>query len=407
MQPSEFLNTPVNYIMCPGGLKGDLFGLELELEGQNVALRDVATRGWARHKDGSLRGESIEYTTTGPVPFDELVKRVNLLFKKFKENNVVLNDSIRTSTHVHLNFCDKPVKQAINFFLLFTMLEELLQYYSGEDRKGNVFCISSREASGILDVLTRSVQGGEFGVFANDRFKYAACNLSALWKFGSVEVRTMRGAKTAEQVNTWAAILNDMYNYCMNKMSSPVELVSNLSMLGALEFLRQIFTPENLKELLSTFPAAHDLHYSLMEGARLIQLFAFEFHDNFLEKVEIPKDNPINGSLPVFIPHGPHAGEWYSIWRPDGRPWVCCPQGREKRWLDGMRVEDEPRIVWSAKHERFIVRYPDGVEVLCRWKRHDKIRDEGPPAHHMKMPPDMADFDHDEEEDVEGMEDDG
>ena len=137
MKTEQFLNhTPAEVCGCRT-TKGDLFGVELELEGRGVALQDVATRGWTRHHDGSLRGESNEFCTAGPKTFTETQKLVTELFKKFKDNGVKINDSIRTSTHVHLNFGDKTMKQVVNFFVLFTVLEEVLAYYSGEDRKGN------------------------------------------------------------------------------------------------------------------------------------------------------------------------------------------------------------------------------------------------------------------------------
>jgi hypothetical protein len=190
METREFLNRKTGPFLTGNEVTGDLFGVELELEGRNVGLRDVATRGWRRTDDGSLRGESVEFVTAGGKTFDEVQKLVKELFDKFTKNGVVFNNSIRTSTHVHLNFSDKTFKQAVNFFTLFTLFEELLQFYSGEDRKGNVFCISTREAEGIVEVLSKGLASGSLDGFGGDRYKYAACNLCTLYKFGTVEVRT-------------------------------------------------------------------------------------------------------------------------------------------------------------------------------------------------------------------------
>jgi hypothetical protein len=224
METKTFLNYTTSAYVGVKEISGNKVGLELELEGRNVALHDVATKGWGRHADGSLRGESVEYATTGPKDIPEAKKLVTDLFTKFKQHGVVFNNSIRTSTHVHLNFADKPIKAVINFFCLFTMLEEALQFYSGEDRKGNLFCISTREAEGIVGVLANSLSRCDLSRFAGDRYKYAACNLSSLFKFGTVEIRTMKGATSAEQVNNWIDILNDMYEYSL-KMKSPTDLI--------------------------------------------------------------------------------------------------------------------------------------------------------------------------------------
>jgi hypothetical protein len=51
-----------------------------------------------------------------------------------------------------------------------------------------------------------------------------------------------------------------------------------------------------------------------------------------------------------------------------------------------MRVRDDRRIQWSAGYNRFIVRYPNGMDIMCNWKRHHAIPDEGPPVRFRKMP---------------------
>lgn len=377
MKVSHFLNQKICKSIGVKEVEGNKVGIELELEGRNVGLADVATKGWGRHHDGSLRGESIEYTTNGAVTIDTAKTLVESLFKKFLENKVVFNDSIRTSTHVHLNFSDKPVKHVLNFFTLFTMLEELLQFYSGEDRKGNVFCISTREAEGIVPLLVEGLTNGTFRIFAGDRFKYAACNLSTLYRFGTVEVRTMRGATSAEQVNNWIDILNDLYVYACTKMKSPAELIQNLSFFGANELLRQIFKPENLQRLLKEFPRTHELHYSLMEGARILQVFAYSFDEEFKEEIK-EEDCALKG-LAKQIPHGPHAGKSYSVYKPDGRVWNCAGARRgELFWAHDEACVDDNNLRWDGHVERFVYTDPrTGETSICLWKRHHDIPDEG------------------------------
>lgn len=420
MEPKVFLNYNVSAICGVKETEGKMFGLELELEGRNVALPDVAARGWNRKQEGSLRGEGIEYVTVGAQSLDANKKNVSDLFKKFTENKVKVQDSIRTSTHVHLNFSDKPVKQVINFFALFTLLEEVLQFYSGEDRKGNLFCISSREAEGIVGILADAVSKCTLANFAGDRFKYAACNLSTLYKFGTVEVRTMKGATSAEQVNAWLDILNDMYEYSL-RMVSPAQLVEDLSIKGAMGLMKTIFSPKNLDELLRTYPAVANLHYSLMEGARLIQVFAYEFDEAFKAVVEMPKaekkqpkankkvggfGNLPAGALPGHILYGPHQGERYMIYRPDGQPWNCYPRVGP-HFRDGEVLEDDRRISWCSRRGCFIYTDPvTGRVSICRWKKHPEIRDQGPPVADRLVNIGFDDEDEDEnvdfEEDMEG-----
>lgn len=374
MDAKLFLNQTVsNYVGCKA-VEGERFGVELELEGRNVGLADVATRGWQRHNDGSLRGESIEYTTTGAKTLDESVKLVSALFEKFAKNNVQFNSSVRTSTHVHLNFSDKLIKHVFNFFTLFTMLEEVLQFYSGEDRKGNLFCISTREAQGIVDELGAALLKSSLGRFGNDRYKYAACNLSTLFKFGTVEVRTMRGATSAAQVNSWLNILNDMYIYACKEMRSPADLIRNLSLLGSEGLMKCIFKPANLAELMSTFPPHLDLRHSLLEGLRILQVFAFVFDEDFTAEVVIP-EKKLGQSLPRTF----GRGGYYVVYRAiRGNIWITVPNQVEGFWQDGEVCKDTPSIAWNESIQRFVETLPNGDKIPLNWKTHPNIPDEGP-----------------------------
>jgi hypothetical protein len=400
METKLFLNNTVSTVIGCRETKGNRFGVELELEGRGVRMPDVATRGWNRHDEPSLRGESIEFTTAGSKGYEEIKKLNTELFSKFKENNVKLKDSFRAGTHVHLNFSDKPVKHVINFFALFTLLEEALQYYSGADRKGNLFCVSTREAEGIVGVLANAIARGDLNQFAGDRYKYAACNLSSLFKFGTVEIRTMKAAMTAEQINAWIDILNDMYVYSIDRMLSPADLVKNLSMLGAEGLMQTIFSPASYRELMSTFPAVRTLHQSLMEGARIIQVFAYNHEEDFLAKIELPKKRPPGKNrIPIVIKEGRFRGHNYAIYRPDGGGWNCWTNmpGAEF-WLDGMALGDAPHIRWNDEHARFVYTDRHGNQIPCNWRRHHAIEDEGP--HIMPLPVEEEfepDFDEGEE----------
>lgn len=402
MKTEKFLNYTPNDICGCRETKGNLFGVELELEGRGVALQDVATRGWTRHHDGSLRGEANEFCTAGPKTFDETTKLVNELFKKFKDNGVKINDSIRTSTHVHLNFGDKKMKEVVNFFTLFTVFEEVLAYYSGEDRKGNVFCLSTRDAEGIVRVLAECLAAGDFHKFAGDRYKYAACNLSSLFKFGTVEIRTMRGAKTAEEVNNWVSILNDLYQYAL-AMKSPTDVINQLSYLGAEGLMRSVFKKENYDELMKTFPKPRTLHASLMEGARMVQVFAYEFDPAFHAEVKIekPKTVELGQGLPLrFPPIRPGAaGSMPAVYRPDGALWNCMPirRGRADHdlWINGEACSDERRIIWNQPLGRFIWN-ENGRAIPLNWFNHPQLGNEGHPGNLIRIDEgDEPDFEED------------
>lgn len=269
------------------GKIGELYGLELELEGRNIQMEGRAVRGFTQVADGSLRGESTEYTFSNPCNFEDACRRVDSLFQKFMENDVRIKNSYRCSTHAHVNFGDKKIKYLVNFFVLFTVIEELLEEYCGEGRNGNVFALPNRDVEPILDMLDDAIMKTfNLGNFGNN-IRYCACNLSALNKFGSVEIRTMRGAENAEMIKDWLQIIHEMYDFALNKMRSPVWMIENMSLLGVRGFLESVFSVESLAKLMSTWPIEKDLDASFYTGVRLIQLFAYRWEEAY--NIEVPE----------------------------------------------------------------------------------------------------------------------
>lgn len=399
----RFLNSKVNRAL--GGMipakEGMLYGLELELEGRGVEMPGIGVKGWKREKDGSLRGESIEYVSNGPADYKESRARVHRLFEAFQKHGVRLQNSYRTSTHVHINFMDRKVRDVVNFFVVYTVLEELFEQYCGEGRAGNLFCLPTRDVEGLVGLLERSIfQDLNFRQFHNE-VRYCAINLCALNKFGSIEIRTMRGADNEAQVQDWMEILKQLYEFAVNKMESPVRLIESLSLLGKDGFLLQIFDPATKRKLEEAWPADKDLFYSLMEGVRLVQVIAYRMQDVF--EAPVPEEKEVQkmakggnfvGKAVPFIPEDPFA-------RMDGlRGDVRINHPRQRGLilndLPGQKIREaghggqlipnmrpkpgEPlhgveRIKWDAAEECWV--NEDGEELLwlfnhsdeCKWDR--------------------------------------
>jgi hypothetical protein len=288
----RFLNSKLSDFTGREPKDGLLYGLELELEGRNVAMDGVPSKHWRRVQDGSLRGESVEYIFARPCDYPEAVLRVDKLFKMFKEHDVNLKNSYRTSTHVHLNFSDKTVKQIVTFFLLHTIFEEVFEYYCGDERKGNLFCMSARDNEDLISMLNDALfTFHNFNSFS-DNVRYNAANLAALNKFGSIEIRTMRGANTKKEVVEWLDILRQLYEYsCSGKAITPAKITESLSYLGVDGFFGQIFDKVATEALMKTWPKACNVHTSLLNGVRLIQLLSYKLEDVWEEEYK-PEPTP-------------------------------------------------------------------------------------------------------------------
>ena len=283
----DFLNSPLPNVsrMQRGARAGDLFGVELECEGRAVNYNGDPhlVVDWAPHRDGSLRdhhGEACEWVFNGPVKYKNAVERVNKLFDYFDKRKSMLVTSNRTSTHVHYNMGDKNVYQLVNMFILFTILEDLMDRYCGEDRRGNLFCLSSRHA----EEQVRWMQEACFKQFsfANIRedWRYCSFNFAAINKFGTVEFRGMRGLDNREAVLAWLSILNEFCEYACYKMRNPVTLVEEISQKTPIGFIKDVFSRDNFLALTRGIDE-HEINGSIYEGLRLVQMLCYRIGTEF------------------------------------------------------------------------------------------------------------------------------
>ena len=284
----DFLNSPIPRVskMLVNPKEGDLFGIELECEGKNVDWNGKdpdLIKEWAPHADGSLRnnhGSSCEWVFNGPVGYKTSILRIERLFKYFELRKAKLVCSNRTSTHVHFNMGDKNVYQLVNMFILFTILEDLFDRYCGEDRRGNLFCLSSRHAEDQVRLLSTALFEKYSLAIFRDEFRYCSMNLASINKFGTVEFRAMRGLDNQEDMKAWLSILKEFCDYSCYQMQNPVTLVETISVKTPLGFIKEIFSKTNFT-LLTKGIDEHEINASVYEGLRLVQMMCYRIGTEF------------------------------------------------------------------------------------------------------------------------------
>jgi hypothetical protein len=271
---------------------GDV-GLEFEFEGNKFPVPEqvyneeideyeaeegVEPDGWKYHKDHSLRGEdNAEYVLDGPKPFDAVEGYVRALFKELDDFGTVIDDSHRTSVHVHLNIQEKTIPQVATLVALYFCFEELLIAWCGDRRQGNLFCLSGRDAPGIVTDIRTFLKstGGYARNIPRDNNHYAALNAHSIGVFGSLEFRSMRGVTNPEEALQWISMLRKLYE-AVDLFDSPTEVCEMFSGYGPSAMLTKIFGTDLSSALVtgSGYSRA-DVDNAVHRGIRIAQDICF------------------------------------------------------------------------------------------------------------------------------------
>jgi hypothetical protein len=243
-------------------------GIEVEVEGRN--LPDMIGKFWGCHKDGSLRGESMEYTLNAPIPQAQINEAMNVLDQAFINFGSKINDSYRTSVHVHINAQHMKIRDVYTFICLYMTLEELLIDLCGRQRAGNLFCLRSSDAEFLTQTLKNSLRTGHYANLSSDQLRYCAINVAALGKYGSIEFRAYRGTTDKEAISLWAHLLCELRNSTI-KFKNPQDLCEQFSKIGPKAFLSTVF-PDTIAKI---FYRAKDFEERLYQGVRNAQDIAY------------------------------------------------------------------------------------------------------------------------------------
>lgn len=319
-----FVNKPkktkIDYrVVTVMGLKevdGDV-GIEIECEGNKFPKNrrdnpgDALPKGWDYHKDGSLRGaDNAEYVLSRPVKFEELPKKVGDLWGCLEKYGTVLDVSRRTSVHVHLNCQQFTMSRVTSFMALLYATENILAEYAGDHRVGNLFCLRAVDASGILRQAQYFITNNMSWHFP-EGMHYSGVNLESLAKFGSIEVRYLRGVVSEDAILEWVELLRRVYD-ASARFPDPRDVCVAFSAEGPLGFLDLIYgdLTENLCK--GSGMSRDQIEESLLTGIRFAQDLCY-LHDWDCFATE--QRDPFNRKTPrrtmdgFVINNGPDQGQ--------------------------------------------------------------------------------------------------
>lgn len=263
------------HIQDAARVSADMFGVEVELEGKNIANPTAEVlQYWTPHNDASLRklspgDEAIEYVFSAPYNLDITDKALNTLCTFLTRPGCKVYESYRTSIHVHVNFGRETFKTIYNFMTLSLLLDELLVSQNGEHRIGNNFCLRSKDAIGQLIAITNSIENGKEFFNFQEHERYSSINFASLMKFGTIEFRSLECTVHHGRIMQWIGTLQQM-KVKARTFKDPTDIIRLYSVMGPTEFLNHILGPYAFK-----YQKVPDFENMLHNGMRLAQDLAF------------------------------------------------------------------------------------------------------------------------------------
>lgn len=284
--PNQPLNEPVRVSRYV-----DPLGIEIELEGTDLPttgyLENIVSKSgarWEAKADGSLRG-GLEYTLIKPCREEEVEGLVQGLFDVFKARKTALVPSNRCSIHVHYNVGGLKVNSITSIIALWTIFEEPLLRWWGQERYRNHFCLSSKDEESSIKAWTRFLKEGYLP--EEEALRYTALNLVAIRKYGSVEFRGGGVVPTASVAVNWSRFLFRLCEYAKNTYQNPQHLAYDLSERnpeGILEDICGEEFREFFSEVIKTVP---DFRRCCLESFYNIQPIILGFPwDEWLPEIE-------------------------------------------------------------------------------------------------------------------------
>lgn len=223
------------------------FGIEIECEGQNLQRLDNGV--WMSTADGSLRGHfpdsAVEWVLEKPVELAKAITAVNALSKFQEQKGALPKFSYRTSVHVHVNVQQLTEDEYLNLLYTYMLIEEPLIRFCGAQRRANRFCLSINNGEGILDHMNMIFRRGveALRVIPEDAVRYAAMNIAATRKYGSVEFRSMRGTLDVDVLTTWLLTLNSIREFA-KEHKDVTEIHDKFVKMKPIDFFRSIVGDE-------------------------------------------------------------------------------------------------------------------------------------------------------------------
>lgn len=254
----KVVRDPVAGAFARTPLRPDVY-MGIEIEGEDAVVStnmyaELNTLGWSVHGDDSLRHGGVEFVLSDPLNGDLLASAIYGMFQLRRDRELTWDPSPRAGTHFHINVSDKTVGFVQAFTALAYCLDELIFLVAGEDRRWCSYCNSMNTLP--VNVLRSLLINREYEAYegwagawpVSSRDRYYGVNLSAVSKFGTVELRHFPTPVREEQVWDWMDLCQILYTVAeefensetpaadvLDALQDPAAILSKFPMFSSIE----------------------------------------------------------------------------------------------------------------------------------------------------------------------------
>lgn len=217
---------------------------------------------WGIKGDGSLRN-GAEYFSNGPIAIGKMDEAMEE-FMTYSKGCKFREDSIRTSVHYHVNVSDLTLNQILAVIVGWWFLETPVVNTQGPTRVGNLFCLRVSDAEHLVQDVLRSVEEDTtplLGHTLGDNVKYAALNINAVSRFGSLEFRFNKGTVDPSEIDKWGRMLYTLVR-SFAAMGTPSAVVEFYERAQAVAFATRFLPTWLIKLFTGRWEQGIDSNYS-------------------------------------------------------------------------------------------------------------------------------------------------
>lgn len=256
----------------------DAVGLEFEYEGVSAYPPGASFQSvYTVKEDGSLRDHGREFVFREPLFGKDLTDALATMDKTVKYHGYKVN--YRTGLHVHLDVRDMEIEQLWTLLLVYAVVEPLLfAKFVGEDRYNNNFCVPwarTGESFKQIAKLNRQQTAKQLQAEFASIDRYAALNLQAVYKYGSIEFRHLENTLDFKRIESWINVIYALKRFAMTRVITQEAILELVSYRGPRAFVDDLFAGCEFLRDIATYV---DLDSKVFEGVYLAQDLILESH---------------------------------------------------------------------------------------------------------------------------------